>query len=132
VRKLIEAVAKVTDATKSSHWQVSCYANRKSVAWRNDRKIDELYDLERERQETRDLLFISGRIIHSFVFMPYVGEDGGLDGIMFTSDTDKDKRLYSMKIDDVISIFERVGNEGPVEIHSYMDADSGKWITTAR
>jgi hypothetical protein len=64
--------------------------------------------------------------------MPYVGEDGGLDGIMFTSDTDKDKRLYSMKIDDVISIFERVGNEGPVEIHSYMDADSGKWITTAR
>jgi hypothetical protein len=52
VRKLIEAAAKVTDATKSSHWQVSCYANRKSVAWRNDRKIDELYDLERERQET--------------------------------------------------------------------------------
>jgi hypothetical protein len=132
VRKLIEAVAKVTDATKNMQVQVSCYVNREPVDWINDHKLDELYDLERTLQETRDLAFVTGRIIHSFIFIPYVGEGEGLEGIMFTSDTDKDKRLYSMKIDDVIDIFERVGNDHPTRICSYVDPNSGKRITTAR
>jgi hypothetical protein len=46
-----------------------------------------------------------------------VNEQGGLDGIFFTSDIDRNKKLYAMKIDDVISIFERVGNDNPTEIH---------------
>ena len=52
-------------------------------------------------------------IIHSFIFTPCVSECGGLDAIFFTSDLDKDKRLYLMGIDDVISVFERVGNDDP-------------------
>jgi hypothetical protein len=51
---------------------------------------------------------------------------------MFTSDTDKDKKLYSMKIADVIGIFERVGNDHPAEVCSYVDSSSGKRITIAR
>jgi hypothetical protein len=133
VRKLIEAVAKVTDATKNMRVQVWCYENLdEPVHWLNNHKLDELYDLEKARQETRDLPFVAGRIIHSFVFMPYIGETDRLEGILFTSDTDKDKRLYSMKIDDVIGIFERVGNDDPVEVCSYLDPASGKTITTAR
>jgi hypothetical protein len=132
VRKLIEAVAKVTDATKNMQVQALCCANREAVDWINSHKLDELYDLERAHQETRDLSFVTGRIIHSFIFTPYVGGTGGLEGIMFTSDTDKDKRLYSMKIDDVIGIFERVGNDDPAEVCSYVDSSSGKRITIVR
>lgn len=131
VRKIIEAVAKVTDATKNMQLQVSCYANCEPVTARHNHKLDELYDLEQEHQETRDLWFVCGRIIHSFIFMPYVGEEGRLEGIMFTSDTDKDKNLYSMKIDDVIGIFQRVGNDYPAKVHSCVDSNSGKLITVA-
>jgi hypothetical protein len=37
-----------------------------------------------------------------------------------------------MKIDDVIGIFERVGNDVPMEVCSYLDPASGKTTTTAR
>jgi hypothetical protein len=133
VRKLIEAVAKVTDATRHMQVQISCHENLgEPVHWLNNHKIDELYNIDRAHQETRDLPFVTGRIIHSFIFMPYVGETGGLEGILFTSDTDKDKRLYSMRIDDVIDIFERVGSDDPVEVCSYFDPSSGRVETTTR
>lgn len=116
VRKLLETITKVTDATKSSRVQVTWYPNRKPVNWRNNHRIDELYDFEKKFKETRDVWFISSRIIHSFIFTPYVGEQGGLAGIMFTSDNDKDTKLYSMDIDDVTKVFERVGNDDPTRV----------------
>ena len=45
VRKLIETITKVSDATKSMQIQVGWYPNQKHVHWRNNHKIDELYDL---------------------------------------------------------------------------------------
>jgi hypothetical protein len=75
--------------------------------------LDELYDFNKAGRETRDIAFVASRIIHSFIFTPCVSECGGLDVIFFTSDLDKDKRLYLMGIDDVISVFERVGNDDP-------------------
>jgi hypothetical protein len=61
------------------------------VNWRNNHPIDKLYDFEKEYQETRDLEFIYGRFIHSFVFTPYLTEENRLAGILFTSDRDKIK-----------------------------------------
>jgi len=130
VRKLIEAPTKVTDATRNMQVKVTNYMSlNKPVHHMNNHKIDELYDLENAHQEIRNLPFVAGRIIHSFIFMPYVDETDRLDGIFFTSDTDKDKRIYSMKIDDVIDIFERVGNDYPTKIFSFIDLESGKMTT---
>ena len=115
VRKLIETRTKLTDATKSLKIRVDWHPNRKPVDWLNSHRIDELYDLDDSQSETRDLMFISGRIIHSFIFAPWIDEHGGLAGLFFTSDTDKDRRLYSMSVDSVIDIFELVGNDDPKE-----------------
>jgi hypothetical protein len=48
--------------------------------------------------------------------MPYVTEKGRLEGILFTSALDKNKKLFSMTIEDVIAVFERVGNDDPTDI----------------
>jgi hypothetical protein len=116
VRKIFDAMTRVTDATRALTIQLSWHPNREPVHWRNNHKIDKLYDFEEVHRETRDLEFINGRIIHSFIFMPYVTEKGRLEGILFTSDLDKNKKLYSMSIEDVIAVFERVGNDDPTDI----------------
>jgi hypothetical protein len=129
VRKLLDAITRVTDATKSLQAQVSWYPNVIPVSWRNSHRIDKNYDLNKQQQETRDLEFIAGRIIHSFIFMPYIEEHGGLGGIFFTSDIDRNKKLYAMKIDDVITVFERIGNDYPTEIH-WAKLPTGEETTT--
>jgi len=58
---------------------------------------------------------VCNQIIHSFVFAPCFEETGALAGI-FTSDTHKDARLFKVDIDDVISAFERVGNDDPTTV----------------
>ena len=126
VRKLFEAVAKITDATKAMKVQVDWYPNREAVTWRNNHRISEIYDLTVSNQETRALRFICGRIIHSFVFSPCIEEDGGLAGIFFTSDIDKDEKLYFLSINQVIEIFQRVGNDDPVNIVWSKDAQTGE------
>jgi hypothetical protein len=102
VRKIFDGLTRVTDATRAVQIQLLWYPNRKAVNWRNNHKVDELYDLDTVHRETRDIEFLNGRIIHSFIFMPYVTDKGQLKGILFTSDHDKDTKLYSMTIDDVI------------------------------
>ena len=131
VRKLFETITKVTDSMKCLRVQVSWYPNRKHVNWKNNHRIHELYDLAKESNEHRDIWFVSSRIIHSFIFTPYVEEQGGLAGIMFTSDRDQDIKLYSMDIDGVIAIFERVGNDDPTTIKWSKNVDTGEETTLA-
>jgi hypothetical protein len=124
VRKLFESGLKMTDATKAMQIPISWHANCEPVTWINNHRIDEIYDFDKACQETREIKFIASIIIHSFVFAPCIG-DNGLEGILFTSDTDKNKKIYYMTVDDVITIFERVGNDYPTEIHIRANDETG-------
>jgi hypothetical protein len=129
VRKLFEAVAKITDRTKQLVLHVEWHPNLRPVSWRNNHKIDENYDLTISNKETRDVLFVCGRIIHSFVFVPCETEDGKLEGIFFSSDNDKNSRLYFLSIDQVISLFRQVGGDDPSKIVWHRDPETGKETT---
>jgi hypothetical protein len=128
VRKLFEAFAKVTDTTRAAKVLVLWHPNRQPVNWRNSHKLNELYDFDSSTYEHRDVVFICGRIIHSFIFSPCT-DDQGLCGIFFNSDNDKQSRLYYMPVDEVISIFQRVGNDYPSELH-WQEGDGGGKETT--
>lgn len=131
VRKLIEAPTKVSDATRTLEVAIAWHANLESVNWRNNHRIDELYDLKKVLWETRDIWFVSSRIMHSFIFAP-VFNDRGIEGIFFTSDTDKDKKLYFLPVDTVIDIFERVGHDYPKYISWEIDPDTGTETTVVK
>jgi hypothetical protein len=126
VRRLIETPTKLTDKTSNLFLSVRKYANVKPVTWRNNHKLDELYDLSRSSEESRDVMFVCGRIIHSVVLAPCQSADGGLCGVFFTSDRDKDRRLSFITIDQVISLFSEVGNDSPCHIESSRDLVTGK------
>lgn len=132
VRKLFETPTKVTDATKATKLKLSWHPNnRKKVTWHNNHKLDVLYDLSNENHEIRYARFVCSRIIHSFIFAPVFGEDG-LEAVLFTSDTDKDKRLYSLQIDEVIDFFELVGRDAPTHIQWREDPNSGEETTVVK
>ncbi|MGH2423342.1 hypothetical protein EJ576_10815 [Pseudomonas sp. C 49-2] len=125
VRKLTETPTKVTDQTRTMLLAVSKFANLKPVTWRNNHRLDQLYNLNKSNQEKRDIPFVCGRIIHSFIFAPCVSEEGGLCGVFFTSDLDKDKFLLFMDIDEMIALFRQVGNDNPSVIESSRDLVTG-------
>ena len=126
IRKLIDTVTKVTDDTKNLKVSILWHPNIKNVTLLNYWNIHELYDLQTKQEETRDIYFISSRIIHSFIFSPLLSEEGELEGILFTSDIDKDKKIYYMDIDLVIKVFRIVGNDYPTYIEMGFNPDTNK------
>ncbi len=114
VRKLIEA-AKLSDSTVTQLIPVTAFlSSGKLVTLINWHNIDQLYDLENPVTEPRDLLFVCHQIVHSYIFIPLFSEDGlSLSGILFNSDRHRNDRLYCVELDQIIELFEKVGNDYP-------------------
>jgi hypothetical protein len=102
-------------------------ADQPIVDWYNRDEIWQLYDLDNPKQEFRDLLYVAHRMVHSFIFI-LSGDDSG-HGTFFTSDRDKDKRLNFITTDEIVRIFEVVGNDYPTLFHAWRDEVTGemKW-----
>lgn len=130
IRKLMEAVGKVSKETREMKLTVSRYPKLPKapiVDWYNRSDFWELYNLDKPQTIELDILFVSNRMIHSFIFILSGGEDG--DGVFFNSDYDKDKQLYFVDITEILRAFETVGNDYPSTLHAWRDSESGemKW-----
>ncbi len=110
IRKLLETV-KVTDSTKRKKYELEWNPNIEKPNHLNWHKIDRLYNLSQRNTENRDIGFICNLFIHSYVFI-LSGEDK-LDGIYVTSDKFKNKKLYFVSLDNILSIYRLVGHDYP-------------------
>lgn len=132
IRKLLESETKVTDSLKLEKRSITWFGHiGDEVTWRNSHKLDQLYDFDRSNSEDRILWFIASRIIHSFIFDLCINENGGLSGIPFTSDSDKNEKLYELSINGVIDIFELVGNNYVETLEWYRCEETGEEHTRA-
>jgi len=130
IRKLLESDTKITDSLKNQKYDLGFFPHiANNVTWLNNHKIDEIYDFNKPQLENRYLWFIASRIIHSFIFNLCINEGGGFDGILFTSDIDKNKKLYMLSLDELIKIFEAVGNDYVVKIEYKKCPKTGKEFT---
>lgn len=107
-------------------------ADQPIVDWYNRSEFWDLYDLDKPTQELRDLLYVAHRIVHSFIFV-LSGDDGG-HGAFFTSDRDKETRLYFLSTDEIVRVFEAVGNDYPSDFRAWRDKITGemKWSVPAK
>lgn len=110
IRKLLETV-KITDATKNKKYEIEWYPNIKQVNYINWHKIDELYDLNKRNKEYRDIRYICNLFIHSYVFI--ISEEENLNGIYVSSDSIKNKKIYFISIENILSIYRLVGRDYP-------------------
>jgi hypothetical protein len=127
VRKLLEAVGKVSPETRELKVSLTRYDKRHDqppVDWYNRSEFWELYGLEDPKPEQRDLLYVAHRMVHSFVFILSGNDDG--HGAFFTSDRDKDARLNFITTDEIVRVFSVVGTDYPSGFNAWRDKDTGK------
>ena len=108
IRKLLEATGKVSAETRGMKVALKRYEKRADqpiTDWYNRGEFWELYDLDKPAPESRDLLYVAHRMVHSFIFF-LSGDDDG-NGAFFTSDRDKETRLNFVSTDEMVRVFER-------------------------
>ncbi len=127
IRKLIESITKLTDKARNLTVEVTWFPNVKKVNRMNWHHIEKHYDLEDYHREKRDIRFICNQLIHSYVFTIMENEKGGLYAILFNSENVKDKRLYMLEIDEVIKIFQLIGNDYPSNTKSVLNSETGEY-----
>jgi len=124
IRKLLETV-KVTDATKSKKYELEWFPNIEKPNHLNWHKIDRLYNLNQRNKENRDIGFICNLFIHSYVFI-ISGEDK-LDGVYVTSDNFKNKKVYFVSLDNILSIYRLVGRNYPSGSEFIKNSETGEF-----
>ena len=130
-RKLIEA-AKLARETAKKEIEVEQYPWKgKPVTRLNWHKLDELYDFDSASTARIPLQRICNQIVHSYVFAITHSESSGLGGFLFVSDRDRHRYLHSLSADQVIALFEHVGNDYPNEIRMTLSPEAGDYEVTA-
>lgn len=128
VRKLIEATTKVTPKTAKLELELNWYpkrADKPRVDWYNRYNFIDLYDFNEFRVERRDIIFISHRMVHSYIF------NISNNGVLFNSDRDKERRLLFIKTTEILRAFNTVGDDYPSSIIVTRDPLTGDRIAEA-
>ncbi|TBT23870.1 hypothetical protein D5E86_24770 [Vibrio parahaemolyticus] len=126
IRKLMDT-SKISDSTKSFDVSLKCFPNLKPVDYMNWHRVDELYDLSGKQCETKTLRALCNFIVHSYVFMPELNDEGHLVSFYVTSDKDRNKKLYSVSIEQVLDIFKLVGSDYPSNTKMARNPKTGDW-----
>lgn len=112
VRKLMEA-RKLSDRVRDSQVQVTETRNIKPVTLLNWHRIDELYDFSTSQARKLPLRFFCNQLIHSYVFTVAIAESGGLSSLMFSSDSERNRRLYTVRVSALSRALKLVGRDRP-------------------
>ncbi|MBP7381874.1 hypothetical protein KBA39_05690 [Myxococcota bacterium] len=129
VRKLMDA-NKLSDSSLSMSISITEHSGlEKSITNMNWHRLDELYDLENPRPGKLGLRALCNQIVHSYVFVTVLNDKNqGLDGIMIASDREKSSRLYQIPVDEIVRVFEIVGNDYPNQREATWDSKLGDYV----
>jgi hypothetical protein len=96
----------------------------------NWHQIDRHYNLAaRQRVSIRPEEFCD-RIIHSFIFLIQLTDEGVPESIYFASDQTRKQGVWLVRLNDVADLILKTGRDYPSEGHFVRGAD-GQWITWA-
>ena len=110
IRKLLETL-KVTDSTKNKKFELEWFQNSKKPNYLNWYHIERFYDLTKSNKESRDIGYICNLFIHSYVFL--ISGEGKIYGSYVSTDKLKNKKLYFVSLNNILSIFRLVGRDYP-------------------
>lgn len=115
IRKLFEA-KKLSTALRHHSIPITLYPpTAKAVTHMNWHKTDQLFHLDQGAATTVTLPFLCDQVIHSYIFQLGFTAESTLDFMLLCSDRQRTKGLQHVGFTEVISIFQRVGNDYPCE-----------------
>lgn len=128
IRKLFET-HKVSNKSREYRASVYCYApTGKRITKLNEWAIDEIYNLEKEKRVKKSILFLSNQLIHSCTIFAYREEDRNWGGVYACSDFERNKTIYRISIQEIIKIFELVGNDYPSSMRMTWNEKKGDYL----
>ena len=123
IRKLFET-HKVSSESREYEAEVYSYApSGKRITKRNQHSIDEVYDLDNEKK----IVFLANQLIHSCTIFAYRNEDRNWGGVYACSDFERNKTIYRIPIEEIISIFKLVGNDYPSSVSMQWNDEAGNY-----
>jgi hypothetical protein len=127
IRKLVDA-HKVSDEIVQRPIRLGTFPSRgKVVTQLNWVRIEDKYDLANLGFVDRSLQFVSNQFVHSYVFVPVIGETGGLDSVLFNSDYTRSHSLFSLDVGTVADLFREIGLNYPSCIYARFDGATGDY-----
>jgi hypothetical protein len=111
---------KLSDEFEATTWPVTSYPKRPStptVDLLNWHRLDRHYDFAAGNQERLGLRRLCGMLVHSFVFIPEMGENGrALAAFLFNSDRTKDQAVYRLAWEDFCELIRRLYDDDVIEM----------------
>ena len=116
VRKLVEA-KKLSDDIATQNMRIIIHPWKgEAVTRRNRFDYSELYDLSQRRTVARSLTFICNQVVHSYLFALSFDESRRFSGILVASDRERHQALYFIQSQQIVDLFEQIGNDYPDEM----------------
>ena len=112
IRKLIESKKL---SSRTANYTACIYRSLcvKSVNNMNFWDIDKLYDLEREEQVSKKVVFLCNQLIHGGAIYAYRGTDRNWGGIYTCSDFERQKYVYKIPLNEILQILKITGHDYP-------------------
>ncbi len=127
IRKLFET-HKVTNRSRAYKAEVFSYTpSGRRTTRLNQHSIDEVYNLENERKVKKKIVFLANQLIHSCTIFAYRNEDRNWGGVYACSDFERNKTIYRIPIEEIISIFVLVGNDYPSRVTMSWNEEVGDY-----
>lgn len=129
IRKLIES-EKLSDSVANLSVPAFSYPRKgKPEPFRSWRyKLDALYDFQKRKPVPLNLGFVCNQIIHSYIYIEGFDDDGKLDGIFFSSDRERKRKLYYLELSAIVNLLKRVGSNYPRKWSGYFDEKKGDYV----
>ena len=132
IRKLIEAKKLSDDVANQSLRLVAYPWSGKSVTRINRLDYRELYDLDRSRTVSRNLVFLCNQVVHSYLFVLSFDDVDKFSGILVASDRERHQALYFIGSQQIVELFEQVGNDYPNAMDLEFDERAQDYTARAR
>lgn len=130
VRRMLE-LHKVSSATRNHDMKVfSSPARGKLVTMINHHRIEELYDFDRQKIESKRPFYISNQFIHAYT--SYVARDGSRNwsDIFVVSDFDRNMCIWRVPISEIRRVFAIASQDYPHSLSHEFDPKKGDYVVT--
>ena len=129
IRKLIET-NKITTALANKKYDVVKYRKtNRSINSLNAYNLEKQFEIENEIIDSKNITFLTNQLIHS---MTLFGLRNGKkwDSVVMTSDYEKNKWLYEIKVSTIVSIMDEFGNNYPYKMDAVFDENKNDYSIT--
>ena len=116
IRKLFDT-RKISDSTRTMTYELSWFPklpNARPVDFLNWNQLENLYDMETENKEKRDIRYLCNQFIHSYVFV--MCAENRINGFFVVSGHMRNKKVYYVPLSDILHAFRLVGHDYPANL----------------